>query len=98
MCDPVDNSRPLIGSSVDNVFRPRLVGQDTRMHELLMFFSTLGTSARLTPFTPTVSVDPSGANTLASPMGHDYLATFSVTCTVLNRRVRSRPDSVALPF
>jgi AI-2E family transporter len=28
--------------SVDNVLRPRLVGQDTRMHELLIFFSTLG--------------------------------------------------------
>jgi len=28
--------------SVDNVLRPRLVGQDTKMHELLIFFSTLG--------------------------------------------------------
>jgi len=28
--------------SVDNVLRPRLVGHDTKMHELLIFFSTLG--------------------------------------------------------
>jgi predicted PurR-regulated permease PerM len=28
--------------SIDNVLRPRLVGRDTRMHELLIFFSTLG--------------------------------------------------------
>ncbi len=28
--------------SVDNILRPRLVGQDTKMHELLIFFSTLG--------------------------------------------------------
>jgi predicted PurR-regulated permease PerM len=27
---------------VDNVLRPRLVGQDIKMHELLIFFSTLG--------------------------------------------------------
>jgi predicted PurR-regulated permease PerM len=32
----------LIIGSVDNLLRPRLVGQDTRMHELLIFFSTLG--------------------------------------------------------
>lgn len=32
----------LILESVDNVLRPRLVGHDTRMHELLIFFSTLG--------------------------------------------------------
>jgi predicted PurR-regulated permease PerM len=32
----------LIVGSVDNVLRPRLVGQDTKMHELLIFFSTLG--------------------------------------------------------
>lgn len=32
----------LIVGSVDNLLRPRLVGQDTRMHELLIFFSTLG--------------------------------------------------------
>lgn len=31
----------LVGS-VDNVLRPKLVGRDTRMHELLIFFSTLG--------------------------------------------------------
>jgi predicted PurR-regulated permease PerM len=31
-----------IVGSVDNVLRPRLVGQDTKMHELLIFFSTLG--------------------------------------------------------
>lgn len=28
--------------SVDNVLRPRLVGRDTKMHELLVFFGTLG--------------------------------------------------------
>jgi predicted PurR-regulated permease PerM len=32
----------LIVGSVDNVLRPRLVGQDTKLHELLIFFSTLG--------------------------------------------------------
>ena len=32
----------LIVGSVDNVLRPRLVGQDIKMHELLIFFSTLG--------------------------------------------------------
>ena len=32
----------LIVGSVDNVLRPRLVGQDTKMHGLLIFFSTLG--------------------------------------------------------
>jgi predicted PurR-regulated permease PerM len=32
----------LVVGSVDNVLRPRLVGQDTKMHELLIFFSTLG--------------------------------------------------------
>jgi len=32
----------LIVGSVDNVLRPRLVGQDTKMHELLIFFSTVG--------------------------------------------------------
>ena len=32
----------LVIGSVDNVLRPRLVGQDTKMHELLIFFSTLG--------------------------------------------------------
>lgn len=32
----------LVIGSVDNVLRPRLVGQDTQMHELLIFFSTLG--------------------------------------------------------
>jgi len=31
----------LVVGSVDNVLRPRLVGQDTKMHELLIFFSTL---------------------------------------------------------
>ncbi|MGH8639157.1 MAG: AI-2E family transporter, partial [Burkholderiales bacterium] len=29
-------------ASVDNLLRPRLVGQDVKMHELLIFFSTLG--------------------------------------------------------
>jgi predicted PurR-regulated permease PerM len=32
----------LIVGSVDNVLRPRLVGRDTQMHELMIFFSTLG--------------------------------------------------------
>jgi predicted PurR-regulated permease PerM len=32
----------LVIGTVDNLLRPRLVGQDTKMHELLIFFSTLG--------------------------------------------------------
>lgn len=32
----------LIIGSVDNLLRPQLVGRDTRMHELMIFFSTLG--------------------------------------------------------
>lgn len=32
----------LVVGSVDNLLRPRLVGKDTRIHELLIFFSTLG--------------------------------------------------------
>jgi predicted PurR-regulated permease PerM len=32
----------LIVGSVDNLLRPRLVGRDTQMHELMIFFSTLG--------------------------------------------------------
>jgi predicted PurR-regulated permease PerM len=32
----------LVVGSVDNVLRPRLVGQDIKMHDLLIFFSTLG--------------------------------------------------------
>ena len=32
----------LVVGSVDNVLRPLLVGHDTKMHELLVFFSTLG--------------------------------------------------------
>jgi predicted PurR-regulated permease PerM len=32
----------LVVGSVDNLLRPRLVGQDLQMHELLIFFSTLG--------------------------------------------------------
>lgn len=32
----------LVVSSIDNVLSPRLVGQRTRMHELLVFFSVLG--------------------------------------------------------
>ena len=27
---------------MDNILRPKLVGQDTKMHELPIFFSTLG--------------------------------------------------------
>jgi predicted PurR-regulated permease PerM len=32
----------LVVGSVDNLLRPRLVGRDIKMHELLIFFSTLG--------------------------------------------------------
>ena len=32
----------LVIGSVDNVLRPILVGRDTKMHELMIFFSTLG--------------------------------------------------------
>jgi predicted PurR-regulated permease PerM len=32
----------LIAGSVDNVLRPRLVGRDTKMHDLMILFSTLG--------------------------------------------------------
>lgn len=32
----------LVVGNVDNLLRPRLVGQDIKMHELLIFFSTLG--------------------------------------------------------
>jgi predicted PurR-regulated permease PerM len=32
----------LVVGSIDNLLRPRLVGRDTEMHELLIFFSTLG--------------------------------------------------------
>ncbi len=32
----------LVVGSVDNLLRPRLVGKDTQMHDLLIFFSTLG--------------------------------------------------------
>ena len=32
----------LIVGSVDNLLRPALVGRDTQMHELMIFFSTLG--------------------------------------------------------
>ncbi len=32
----------LVVGSVDNLLRPRLVGRDTQMHQLLIFFSTLG--------------------------------------------------------
>ena len=32
----------LVVGSVDNVLRPLLLGRDTQMHELLIFFSTLG--------------------------------------------------------
>ena len=31
----------MIGS-IDNLLRPLLVGHDTQMHELMIFFSTLG--------------------------------------------------------
>jgi predicted PurR-regulated permease PerM len=32
----------LIVGSVDNILRPRLVGRDTKMHDLVILFSTLG--------------------------------------------------------
>jgi predicted PurR-regulated permease PerM len=32
----------VIVGSVDNVLRPRLVGRDTKMHDLMILFSTLG--------------------------------------------------------
>jgi predicted PurR-regulated permease PerM len=32
----------LVVSSVDNFVRPRLVGQETRMHDLVIFFATIG--------------------------------------------------------
>ena len=32
----------VVVGSLDNVLRPILVGKDTRMHELMIFFSTLG--------------------------------------------------------
>jgi predicted PurR-regulated permease PerM len=32
----------LVIGSVDNLLRPRLVGQDTQLHQLMIFFSTLG--------------------------------------------------------
>jgi len=32
----------LVVGSLDNFLRPRLVGKDTEMHELLIFFGTLG--------------------------------------------------------
>ena len=32
----------LVVGTVDNVMRPRLVGRDTEMHDLMIFFSTLG--------------------------------------------------------
>ena len=32
----------VVVGTVDNVLRPKLVGNDTQMHELMIFFSTLG--------------------------------------------------------
>ena len=32
----------LIVGSVDNLLRPRLVGRDTKLHDVLILFSTLG--------------------------------------------------------
>jgi predicted PurR-regulated permease PerM len=32
----------VVVGSVDNILRPRLVGRDTRMHDLMILFSTLG--------------------------------------------------------
>jgi predicted PurR-regulated permease PerM len=39
----------LIVGSVDNVLRPRLVGRDTEMHDLMILFSTLGGIALFGP-------------------------------------------------
>jgi predicted PurR-regulated permease PerM len=39
----------LIVGSVDNVLRPRLVGRDTKMHDLVILFSTLGGILALGP-------------------------------------------------
>jgi predicted PurR-regulated permease PerM len=36
-------------STIDNVLRPRLVGQNARMHDLLIFFSTVGGLAMFGP-------------------------------------------------
>jgi predicted PurR-regulated permease PerM len=36
-------------STIDNVLRPRLVGQSARMHDLLIFFSTIGGLAMFGP-------------------------------------------------
>ena len=32
----------VVVGSIDNILRPKLVGNDTRLHELMIFFSTLG--------------------------------------------------------
>ena len=32
----------IVVGSIDNLLRPKLIGNDTRLHELLIFFSTLG--------------------------------------------------------
>jgi predicted PurR-regulated permease PerM len=32
----------VVVGSIDNLLRPRLVGKDTQMHELMIFFGTLG--------------------------------------------------------
>jgi len=32
----------LLVGSIDNILRPKLVGSDTQLHELMIFFSTLG--------------------------------------------------------
>jgi predicted PurR-regulated permease PerM len=39
----------LVVGSIDNVLRPRLVGRDTQMHDLLILFSTLGGIALFGP-------------------------------------------------
>jgi predicted PurR-regulated permease PerM len=36
-------------TTIDNVLRPRLVGQSARMHDLLIFFSTIGGLAMFGP-------------------------------------------------
>lgn len=40
----------LVSGSVDNVLRPRLVGRDTKLHELVVLFSTLGGLLVIGPF------------------------------------------------
>ena len=40
--DHIDRLGALVISTVDNLLRPKLVGGQTRLHELLVFFAVLG--------------------------------------------------------